>query len=107
MSTPTPDRATLIDLCTRGVVPVEHWSNRDSANAQRKLGEARALLSAGCDFEFTNSPEQTTNTIWIRIEFPGFNAFEYDPANKDEWEDELFYIPTPERLDIADGKDWY
>ena len=104
-----PTREELIDLCTRGVVPQEHWYNRDTAGAQRQLGEALALLKAGCDFheEVSHYMKSDSNTIWVRIEFPGFNAFEYGPADRSTWESETFYIPTADRLYEAKGKDWY
>lgn len=100
-------REELIELCDRGVVPVANWTNRDSADAQRQLGEARALLAAGCDFEFVSNPAQTDETIWIEIEYPGFNAFEEGRHDREHWSTDLAYIPTAARLDRRDGKDWY
>lgn len=100
-------RDALIALCRRGVVPVDQWRDRDSAGAQKQLGEALALLEAGCDFRQASHAEPTTSTIWIMITYPGFNAFEYgrdDIANHD---DDLFYIPTLDRLERAAGGDWY
>ena len=49
-----PTRDELVDLCDRGVVAHSHWRNRDSAEAQRQLGECRALLLAGCDFRIAD-----------------------------------------------------
>lgn len=41
------NREELIALCERAVVPVEQWSDRDSADAQKQVGEALVLLRAG------------------------------------------------------------
>jgi len=100
-------REELIQLCDDGIVPVGKWCDRDSAGAQKQLGKARALLSAGCEFCYAISPEQTSNTIWIEIRFPGFNAFEEGIDMQDSWDTDLFYIPTRERLEGRNGKDWY
>lgn len=97
-----PTRDDLIALCERGVVPVDRWYNRDSASAQKQLGEARALLSAGCDFTLSADPASDQSTWWVRITYPGFGHFDWGG----EWEDDLFYIPTAERLERRDG-DWY
>lgn len=103
MST-TPDREQLIELCERGIVPEVKWSNRDSSAAHRQLGEAWALLRAGCDFHV--SPEVEHNAWWVHVDFDGFNRFEYgrDEAPK---ETERYYIPTAESLAAADDGDWY
>lgn len=98
-----PTRDELIALCTDGVVPVEKWSNRDSADAQRQLGEARALLAAGCNFKVADSPESTDQTWWIDTTFPGFGHFDWGGV----FDEETFYIPRRARLDSADGRDWY
>ncbi len=101
-----PTREHLVDLCTRGVVQHDRWADRDSANAQRQLGEARALLAAGCRFQVirVGNLASDAGTWWVCIEFRGFQAFEY---GIDHMEDETFYIPTAERLANADGGDWY
>lgn len=100
-------RSLLIDLCERGVVPVENWRDRDSSGAQTQLGTALALLKAGCDYRIAANPQQTATTIWIEISWPAFQAFEYGRENRDNWEEELFYIPTDARLGNAAGRDWY
>ncbi|WP_138945277.1 hypothetical protein [Plantibacter sp. M259] len=100
-------REQLIDLCWRGVVPVDHWYDRDSADAQKQLGEALALLRAGCEYRLTTNPKQTDQTIWVEIEYPGFNAFEDGRDDRSAWDRTLFYIPTVERLERREGKDWY
>ena len=96
------ERAWLIALCERGVVPEGRWRNRDTADAQRQLGEALALLRAGCSFRIAESPESDERTLWVLITFKGFAHFEGD----DELDEELFYIPTEKRLEARDG-DWY
>lgn len=99
-------REELIEICERAVVAHEHWSNRDSHHAHIGVGHAWALLKAGCEFRVLRGgamPATDGNTIWVRFEFKDFNWFEWS----DELGSELFYLPTPDRLDRADGKDWY
>ena len=96
-------REELISLCERGVVPVSQWRNRDSAGAQIQLGGASVLLKAGAEFRSAGDPADTDQTIWIRITYPGFAHFDWDGKE----EDDLFYIPTDERLRDRAGKDWY
>jgi hypothetical protein len=98
---------TLIALCERAVVPVGEWHDRDSASAQRQVGEALALLRAGAKWQESTDPKSNDRTIWIRIQFPGFNAFEEGHDDENTWADELFYIPTAQRLDDTNGRDWY
>lgn len=68
------NREELIALCERAVVPVEQWSDRDSADAQKQVGEALVLLRAGVEFTLQ---ERTKDTLWVRCYYPGFTAFEY------------------------------
>lgn len=101
----TPDRAALLALCERGFVPQEQWRNRDSSAAQRQLGEAYALLRAGCDFFVDRQTKHGAH--WVVIEFRGFDYFEGDYDGRGPLDNERFYIPTAERLDANDGGDWY
>ncbi|MBB3752515.1 hypothetical protein FHT44_005027 [Mycolicibacterium sp. BK634] len=99
-------RETLIELCRDGVVPQKNWYNRDSARAQRQLGEALALLSAGCHYEILHDPDGlNTNdqTIWIMIECEGFAYHDWGG----DLDRETYYIPTRERLNDNAGGDWY
>lgn len=108
-------RDELVAICERAVVAVDKWQNRDSASAQDGVGRAWVLLKAGCDF--TIRPVQPAgtksgcftdaSTIWIDIDWPGFQAFEYGRTDRHYWEDDTFYLPTPERLDRSNGEDWY
>lgn len=102
----TISREHLIELCTDGVVPQGQWSNRDTAGAQRQLGEARALLAAGCEFHVIHRGSLTSDekTIWVEITWNGFSYFEYGGNATD---DDTFYIPTRARLDAVAGGDWY
>jgi hypothetical protein len=92
------DRDILLGICERAFVPQESWHDRDSAFAQRQLGECYALLKAGCDF----SVEVKDETIWVDIHFQGFAYFEEGGLSHDR-----FYLPTKERLANAKGGDWY
>ena len=103
--TRAPDlRADLIARCDRGIVPERLWLDRDSAQSQIKLGTLRALLLAGCAFRVADSPVSTPDTTWIVVTWGGFNAFEFGDDARDE---ELFYVPTWERLARSNGEDWY
>jgi len=105
-SVPSYTREDLVALCEQAIVPESKWHDRDSQKSQVRIGTAWALLRAGCDFDdVTSDPDlgDYGGTIWIRIYSRGFNYFDWDG----ELEDDLFYIPTSERLDRASGKDWY
>jgi len=99
----TLDTDTLIDLCHRGVVPVSNWRDRDTPGAQSQLAVAGAYLASGCEWNLAASPKSDKRTIWIEITHPTFGTFDWGEAN----DDELFYIPTEERLTEANGKDWH
>ena len=97
-------REDLLQICADALVPQEKWHDRDSASAQRQLGECFILLSAGCDYTVR---EGAQNMLWVHVFYNGFSSFEYgrtDPRNQD---DEEFYVPTRERLDRNKGGDWY
>lgn len=96
-------REQLIGLCEAGVVPEAAWSNRDSAGAQRQLGECLALLRAGCTWEVNKKLySYGSRTHWIDVAYKGFTWFEVGFMSTD-----TFYIPTSERLAEVSGKDWY
>lgn len=97
----------LIKLCEASVVPVEKWWNRDSANAQKQVGQALMLLRAGAEWRESEKPVTNENTIWINITYPGFNAFEYGRSDRQYWVDTMFYIPTEKRLKDREGDDWH
>ena len=96
-------REDLIALCTDGVVPHDRWRNRDTSSAQRQLGEACALLAAGCEYFIER--EIQLSAYWVHITFRGFGSFEY--GDEAPLEEERFYIPTRLSLDNAAGGDWY
>jgi hypothetical protein len=100
-------REDLIDLCRDGIVPQSKWLNRDSAGAQRQLGEAWALLSAGCNYrvlrEGRGGLDTNDRTIWLQIESEGFAYRDYDGP----LDSETYYIPTRKRLNDNLGSDWY
>lgn len=98
-------REQLIDLCQRAPVPQDRWTDRDTAGAQRQVGEALMLLKAGCDFDLSDNDNLKTDakTIWVNIRFKGFDYFE----DSDELQSEVFYIPTEESITKANGDDWY
>jgi hypothetical protein len=98
-------REQLIALCEKAHVPQEKWNDRDSSGAQRQVGEALMLLKAGCAFDLRDDDNLKTDakTIWVNIKFKGFSYFEHS----DELDAEVFYIPTAESIEKANGGDWY
>ena len=100
------DRADLITLCADGILPPDRWTNRESSWAQRQLGECRALLVAGCDFEVqlgdSKRDRRDAYMYSVHIRFPGFNTFEHGHAN----ESKTYYVPTRARLNVVAGGDW-
>lgn len=112
-------REKLIDICERAFVPQEKWSNRDTARSQIGIGSCYALLKAGCYYEILTEENTSkgsvcvtdAQTIWIQFWVHDFQWFECgsDCFEKDGREDMdyHFYLPTPERLEEVDGKDWY
>lgn len=102
----TLTRDELIALCEAASRSESAWHDRDSARAQRQIGEAWALLRAGCEFSIDETMEDFGGkTIWIRIVSKGFQFFEW---GDDEFKDkDTFYIPTRHRLDEAGEGDWY
>lgn len=102
-------REDLIGLCRDGVLPQEKWSDRDTARAQMQLGQAWALLLAGCDFRARLGHRGLV--VDVRVEYRGFQWFEggFDYADdRDMYLDhEDFYVPTRARLTAVDGRDWY
>lgn len=107
MADQAPTREELLVLCERGFVPEDEWHDRDSARAQRQLGEAYALLRSGCAFEVAATPESTADTWWIEFTFKGFDYFEGTLDGLGDLETDTRYIPTAARLDRTAGRDWY
>jgi hypothetical protein len=108
MSEKKPDytRDDLIAICERAFVPHAKWSDRDTAFAQRQLGECYALLRAECDFIICRGEHDLKTddkTVWVEITYRGFGNFDYDG----DWDVDTFYVPTIARLDQRDGQDWY
>jgi len=106
-------REELIGLLAQSFVPEEKWRNRDSAGAQRQVGECLALLKAGCDFEVLTAGNLITDdkTIWVEIWFKGFQYFEGcyedEDSERNKKQSDTFYLPTAEHLEKAEGSDWY
>lgn len=106
-----PTREDLMQLCLDGIVAEQYWSDRDSAKAIKQLGEAYALLAADCNFNVlygetkgsTGHLKTDDRTIWISVQYKGFDYFEDSVYSYD-----TFYIPTRARLDAARvQRDWY
>lgn len=90
----------LINLCERGIVPVNKWRWMDSHSAQEQLAHCWMLLRAGC--EFTIFAKEDTR-IYVRISHPTFDTvFEELPYKQSD-----FYVPTNQRLKEVNGEDWH
>jgi hypothetical protein len=94
-------REQLIEICEKAIVPVKQWNNRDSADAQRQIGQCLALLKAGC--EIIDQINNNHETITVFISYPGFSKMDHNGPE----DEESFYLPTPERLVKRKGGDWY
>ena len=106
-------REDLLKICEQAFVPESKWHDRDSENAQCKLGECYALLKAGCDFEVTYKDEDSMcvtdeNTIWLYVYSKGFFWFEFYGEDRDDYKEKHhYYLPTQKRLDETKDEDWY
>lgn len=99
-------RDDLISICERAIVPHGKWRDRDTCSAQEGVGKAWAFLRAGCDFTVITEGDVCVTddrTIWIEITHDDFGVIDYDGPQAED----TFYLPTPARLDEADGRDWY
>ena len=103
-------REQLVSICERGVVPQSRWTNRDTAETQKQLGQAWVWLKAGCKFKVRTKTEFPTDscvtddeTIWIDVWAEGFAFHDYEG----ELDEKMFYLPTEKRLKDNEGRDWY
>lgn len=110
---PSVARDELISICETAFIPQRHWLNRDSASAQMQLGEAYALLRAGCAYKILTADNQddiyssarchsNDDTYWAEFEIEGFSYHEMGM-----YQYETFYLPTRKRLGTVSGEDWY
>lgn len=109
-------REDLIKICEKAFVSEDKWNNRDSEQAQSKLGQCYALLKDGCDFEVIYDDEMCGTdeyTIWLYVYSKGFSYFENCDFNDTEEQRKSykekyhFYLPTYTRLAEVNGGDWY
>lgn len=101
-------REELIAICEASIRPESVWHDRDSERAHRQVGEAWALLKAGCEFRILNEVGERHSlvtdekTIWVEIDSKGFDYFEMHEMRTDH-----FYLPTRARLEQRGSGDWY
>lgn len=101
-------REDLLKICEQAFVSEDKWHDRDSEDAQSRLGECYALLKDGCEFEVTYETddhlcETDEDTIWLYTYSKGFGYFDWGGQK----EEKHFYLPTQKRLDEVNGNDWY
>jgi hypothetical protein len=96
-------REKIIELCDKGIVPLDKWSNRDTPSAQSGIGLIRTYLIAGCDFKLDNA-EDEFDPSWIGA--PSIELlFEF---SAEEFGDcECGYFPSEKCLEVVNGNDWY
>lgn len=104
-------REDLIKICEQAFVPENKWHDRDSSSTQQQLGECYAFLKDGCEYEIREE-DSSKNAIVLDVYTKGFCWFESFEEPKDRTRDNkekhiYFYLPTQERLDEANGGDWY
>ena len=61
-------REDLLKICEQAFVSEDKWHDRDSEDAQSKLGECYALLKDGCEFEVIYDDDicgTDEYTIWL------------------------------------------
>lgn len=106
MSKTDYERHELISICEDAVVLEKHWGNRDSHDAHSGIGYAWAMLRAGVPFNVLDEGTLISddNTIWLEF-YP--KDFGYYDAREGARGREVAYLPTPERLKEAQGRDWY
>jgi hypothetical protein len=123
------DREELISICENAVVSFQDWNDRDSYSAQVQLSDIYHMLKCG----FKYQTQIDNETIWINFidiseeDKKNYRTKNYS-LNIDSREDyleeygydsEMFdafgislehpqgYIPTREKLNKMNGKDWY
>ena len=112
------ERKDLIKLCEKSIVKQEHWGDRDSSAAHKKVGKLWALLKAGCKFRVITEENKTKEdremisdnyTLWVEVIYRGFTYFEHHDEEYDKEDDytdkRTYYLPHPSR--IKKDKDWY
>lgn len=100
-------RDDLIAICEQAIRPQTCWRDRDSQGAQRQVGEAWALLRAGCEFEIDHTMGTFNgSTVWVAITSHGFNWFE-EGADEEFLSRDTFYLPSRARLAASEDRDWY
>ena len=122
------NRDDLICICRDSVVNHRDWHDRDSNSAQIQLNDIYNALTAGIEYTYKTD----NRTIWITFEKATYDDLSkgsyLDISSIDDYrldcdpnyENEMFeghgldltdgdfgYIPTRERLDEANGYDWY
>lgn len=105
MSKTDYERHELISICEDAIVREDFWDNRDSYSAQSGVGYAWAMLRAGVPFQVLTEGNLVTDdkTIWLEFRPKGFSYFDHTETR----EIETVYLPTPESLRSAQGRDWY
>lgn len=128
-------REDLIQICRDAVVPYTKWNDRDSYSAQRNIQSIYEGLSVG--LEYTISIDGNSIDIYFKpptdaqlndmvnnyLEIDSRDSYIdwYIQENGEDSNPEMFdgygidwrsdylgsYMPTRERLDNANGYDWY
>lgn len=129
-------REDLIEICLNAVVPASKWSNRDSWCAQSNVADIYQALTSGVNYTYyidgetiwlhfdeIANDEQRKQMSYLGIDDDDdyYAHMEENDPDYDRYSDEMFtpnpnsithetfhgYLPTRERLEKADGDDWY
>lgn len=122
-----PTKEQLIELCEKSVVRCSNWHDRDSYSAQVNVQNIYRGLMLNLDYTLTIDDDYqsiTVNFINCNKTQPDADKYNLDIDSLDDYfelrgsDSEMFYrssefdswggfLPTAERLQEADGSDWY
>jgi hypothetical protein len=137
INTNIPSRDELISICLDAVVHHSNWHDRDSYTAQLSIQDIYKGLTAGLEYEVTYESEWDISDVCYTVSFlkpidkDKLNQFgryleissleDYRNDCDPDYETEMFdgegidfnsdwlssYMPTREKLEKANGGDWY
>ena len=126
------NREELIELCRNSIVPCSKWNDRDSCSAQQNIQNIYEGLTGGVEYTYNIECEtiyidfepattvQKANMLYINVDSREDYCEWYLSEYGEDFSGEMFegrwidwdennhgYLPTKEKLEEADGEDWY